>query len=179
MVKGNFKNAVDTILEKGLDNELKDFLQNNPNQYVQALGKIPIKTRKLFISAYQSYLFNKILFEVLKENKLEDINSLEIPLIGFGFEQNILNEKIKPIVKNIIEKEKISSRDFIIRQIPALSSEGLMRNAFTQVKNFEIPEDNLNQKSLKLKFFLEKGSYATTILDFIFNNCANITKDFI
>lgn len=184
IVKGNFKEAAELIAET--NPTIKQHLSENPNDYVGAIKKIPFKTRTLFINSYQSFLFNKILFLFLKKigkdygNKLD---SLKMPLIGFGFDLSAIgNKALKNIFNKIIEEENISPRDFIIRQMPELSSEGILRSAFFEVKNFEKLEENedeLNEgmKKIKVKFFLDKGCFATTLLDFVFNCCSNVLEN--
>ncbi len=185
IMKGDFRKAAELAAET---NPLlvRQRLSENPNDYVGAIKKIQFKTRTLFINAYQSFLFNKILFLFLKKigkdygNKF---NSLKIPLVGFGFDINeIKNKTLKNIFNKIIEEEKISQRDFIIRSMPELSSEGALRNAFFEVGNFEMLEEskdelNLGMEKIKVKFFLNKGCFATTLLDFIFNGCSNIPEN--
>ena len=80
------------------------------------------------------------------------------------------------MIKKILEKEKITLRDFIVRQIPELSMEGNERNTFIKVNDFEITKQNkdkLNQNKeklkLKLKFSLPKGCYATVLVDYLLN----------
>ena len=89
-----------------------------------------------------------------------------MPIVGFGIE---LKNSDK-IIKTILEKEKITSRDFIIRQIPELSMEGNERNTFIKVNDFEIinqdkDELNKNKEKLIVKFSLPKSWYATVLVD--------------
>ena len=60
-----------------------------------------------------------------------------------------------------MNKEKITQRDFIIRAMPELSSEGIIRDTYMDLKDFsaEIEED----KAI-LRFKLGKGSYATVFI---------------
>lgn len=185
MVKGNFKKAAEIIAETS-PLPVRQHLSEKPHDYIGAIKKIPFKTRTLFINSYQSFLFNKILLLFLKKGGNKGRNSftdLKMPLIGFGFDiQEIKNKALKNIFGRIIEEENISPRDFIIRQMPELSSEGALRNAFFEAKDFEIPEegmDELNEgmKKIKARFFLEKGCFATTLLDFIFNGCGNVPEN--
>ena len=72
------------------------------------------------------------------------------------------------IEHNIIEKEKIDPRDFIIPDIPYISSTGMRRPLLASVRDleFKIVKDDLNPKkqALILKFMLKKGCYATSLL---------------
>ena len=108
----------------------------------------------------------------IEKNNQENI---KIPLIGFNFElETIKNKSLKDIIKKILSQENINSRDFIINQIPELTSEGGSRDLFFELKNLEIlniEDDDLNEgkKKIKIRFTLPKSCYATTLLGFIFS----------
>jgi len=163
LIKKNFKKAIDLIEHRSVD----EFLEDNPGNYIGAIRTLPLKLRKIYIHAYQSFLWNKTIEEYLKT--FPHKNEL-IPIIGFGTE--ITNTKIKEIIDAIIQKEDISQRDFIIPQMPELSEEGSERFLFVKPENLtiNIEEDELNQDKYKaiVEFKLPKASYATVIIDFIF-----------
>jgi len=189
IVKNDFKESVKLLIENEQDGNIKQHLQSNPNDFVGGIKKIPLKTRKIFVHAYQSLLFNKILYLFLKsvdnDYNHNEFKNIEIPLIGFGFDiKNVKDEKLKEIIEKIISDENINPRDFIIRQIPELSSEGISRKAYFEIKNFKTiyeRNDELNpgMNMIKISFELEKGCFATTALDFIFNSCSDIVKNLI
>ena len=62
IIKRDFKKAVALILENNgqTEQKIRQYLLNNKNNYVEALRAIPLKTRKLLVHSYQSFLFNKI-----------------------------------------------------------------------------------------------------------------------
>jgi len=72
------------------------------------------------------------------------------------------------IEHNIIDGEGVDPRDFIIPEIPYISSSGLRRPLLSSVNNlrFELNDDALNngKLALTLKFELKKGCYATSLL---------------
>ena len=177
IIKKDFKNAIGLVLENNgkIEEKIKEYLKKNKNDFVGALRLIPLKTRKLFVHSYQSFLFNKITKEYLKINKdYNKIKNIQIPIIGFNFEiNNIKNIKLKSIIKNIIDNEKISPRDFIISQMPELTSEGSIRDLFFELKDLKILETskdelNPNKQKMTINFILLKSCYATTAIDFIF-----------
>lgn len=61
-----------------------------------------------------------------------------------------------------MEKEKIKQRDFIVRRMPDLSSEGDVRKVFVKPENLQI--EKIDKKIYKLRFFLPKGCYATELI---------------
>ena len=70
------------------------------------------------------------------------------------------------IEKKIIEAEKFDHRDFIIPEIPFISSSGSRRPILGFVNDFsyKLFEDEETGKSVTLKFELLKGCYATSFL---------------
>ena len=171
IVKRDFKKAVELILENDgiLENQIKEYIKKNKNNYAGALRLIPLKTRKLFVHSYQSFLFNEVVKQYLKIQK-----NTKIPIIGFNFEINgIKDNKLKNIIKNILKEEKISPREFIISQMPELTSEGGSRDMFFKLKDLKVleigsDELNKNKQKIKINFTLPKSCYATTALEFIF-----------
>ena len=174
IIKRDFKKAIELILENNgqIEIYIKEYLERNRNNYIEALRLIPLKTRKLFVHSYQSFLFNRLVNEYLKMgNKAKNI---KIPLIGFDFElSQIKSNELKKLLKKTIEDEKIISRDFIVNQMPELASEGGFRDLFFELKDLkvlEIADDELNQnkRKAKINFSLPKSCYATTLLEYAF-----------
>jgi tRNA pseudouridine13 synthase len=172
IIKRDFKKAVGLILENNGDAEqiMKSKLEESKNNYIGVLRTVPLKTRKIFVHAYQSYLFNRIAKELVGSGFEK---SIELPLPGFGFEiKEIKDKATRKIFERVIADEKINPRDFVINQMPELSSEGAKRNLFAKIANFEkskTEEDELNhgKKKMTVKFFLEKGCYATVAVDLL------------
>ena len=80
-------------------------------------------------------------------------------------------EDFKQIYENIMQQEEITAREFIIRAIPEISAEGTSRNIFLDVKNLEISgletDEVYQAKKCVISFSLPKGSYATTVIEFL------------
>lgn len=165
ILKKRFKEALELI-----DNEeCNNHLENHPNDFIGALKKIPIRLLRMYINAYQSYLWNETVAAYLKDESVKEVNyslgtfifvkeksDLQIPLIGFN-KDLIKDEKIK----NIMNKENLTCSDFIIRQIPQLSLEGELRKVFVEVKDLKVSKV---RNKIKLTFSLPKGSYATMVV---------------
>jgi tRNA pseudouridine13 synthase len=173
------------------------------NDYVGALNELPRNLLTMFIYAYQSYLFNKIISKRLSKNiplnravigdiiyplKKNEIEIREIPVtklniekvnreinrgkafvtgLLFGSHSNFSKGEMGEIEKNIIEKEKIDHRDFIIPEIPFLSSKGSRRSILALVNNltYSMKNDNISDINyVNIKFELSKGCYATSLL---------------
>ena len=184
IIEKNFEQAVQILKENNsLNTELVEAFKKD---YVKILRTIPKKILKLYVHAYQSFLFNEICCELLKERNyhskkikyslgeflfpIEEIKNEEIPLIGFGSD---IKEKYEYAVKKVLNREKINERDFIIKQIPELSAFGIERDLISKVENFEILNENVdelneNKQKVKISFELQKGSYATIVIKHLF-----------
>lgn len=159
--------------EKSMLNHLVKF----PNDFANAIGKLPKAMRYLFTHAFQSHLYNRIIEERLKQGfglgeiegdlKDEEGNVL-IPLIGF--ESQLPSGKAGEIVQKALEDEGVKKEDFKVKQMPELSSKGAGKKLKLEVKDFvllEIAEDEFNEGKLKatVSFELDKGNYATTVME--------------
>ncbi|MEM2916644.1 MAG: tRNA pseudouridine(13) synthase TruD, partial [Candidatus Woesearchaeota archaeon] len=74
----------------------------------------------------------------------------------------------------ILKREQITTRDFVIKEFPELSSEGTERDIFAEASNLKITpleNDELNpgKKKTKLTFTLPPGCYATEFVRQLFN----------
>lgn len=157
LIKRNFKKAIDLIDSKTVIN----YIGSDPGDFIGALRTLPSKLRKLFIHAYQSLLWNETVKEYLKTDPYKNE---KIPIIGFGLE--LTDNEINKIIRKIMSKENIQPRDFIIPQIPELSSEGGERDLFIKPENFKILKKE--KDSVTVTFTLQKASYATVVIEFLF-----------
>ena len=175
----------EVLFRELIDNlKLKEHLIRLPRDYVGALKQLPSRLLKLYLHAYQSYLWNETLAKYLIQFNGKEVpyslgkfvfvdqkSSLEVPLIGFDTEFD--NDNIGNIAVGLLEKEGVDFSDFVIKQIPNLSREGELRKAFVDVNNFEfgsVEDDDLNfgKKKVKVSFTLGKGSYATIVIKKLF-----------
>ena len=148
---GDLKLAVTLILKKvqpllengDLENIPKVFwyeknmlrhLKKYPNDYAGALRKIPKRIRRLYIHAYQSYIFN----EELRQNILEN----QVP-------------------------KTITIQGFAVPRMPELKASQLERRSLLVAKDFKVL--SVTNSTVKLRFTLLKGEYASTFLSFLVN----------
>ena len=186
LLKKIFSEVVN-ILKNGQCKEnyrCKEYLPQHPHDYVGALKTVPLRLLRLYLNAYQSYLWNETLAGFLrgKSSVATEISysqgkfifskdifpELEIPIVGFDYARK-KNEKTEEIIASLMQKEEITPEDFIIKQIPQLTLEGEMRKAFVEVKelmigNAEEDEFHVEKKKVKVSFALPKGSYATMVI---------------
>ncbi len=161
IIKKQYKHACMLIAET------HEWLNRKPNDYIGALRSLDKSILRMYVHAYQSYLWNKMAEMLVSTRK-----NIKVPLLGF--ETEIRGGEIKDIADKILKEEGISPRDFIIREIPELSAEGGERDLFVDVQNLKIgkPEnDELNEgrKKMLVSFDLPKGSYATVVVKCMFS----------
>jgi len=122
------------------------------NDYVKSLRSLGLKELRFYIHAYQSLLWNEL---------AEKSKKKFVPIIGFLTEGKDYD--------NILKKEGITKKDFIVRSIPEISSEGAERQRVIPIKSFktlEFTDDELNEGKKKqiVSFMISKGSYATIVI---------------
>jgi len=89
-----------------------------------------------------------------------------VSTVLFGSDSVFSQGEMGEIEKKIIESEKFDPRDFIIPEIPFISSSCSRRSILAFVKDFDYKlfDDETTGKALTLKFELLKGCYATSFL---------------
>ena len=181
------------------DKRMLEHLARRPGDFIGAFRSLPKPLRIIYIYAFQSYLFNRILSERIRRGLpiMEPIEGdIIIPLIRpitLEMSQGIYVDKwnidkIKKQVKEgkafvtglvpgtkaliakgeqgdiemkILEEEGISPKDFVVPNMPELSSEGTRRALGVPVKWISWKfSDNI----AVLSFELYKGCYATSLL---------------
>ena len=148
---------------------VRDYIEEQSGDPIGALRMIHLKTRKIYIHAYQSKIWNETVKQYLETNPFKNE---KIPIVGFGTTLGIGD--LNSIMKKILMKERITPRDFIIPQMPELSEEGTERNLFMFVSNLHLSNakpDEKNPQKYKIvtSFSLEKGSYATELIKYLFS----------
>jgi tRNA pseudouridine13 synthase len=171
ILRGNFRAAVERVVSSQHKTDVKDYLASHPHDFVGALRTLPKHTLLLYIHAYQSYLWNECARDCVQKNAMTQDATL--PLVGFGTEYN--DDFVERTLSDLLEKDGLSLRDFVVRSIPELSSEGTQRNVFADVNDLEIgglEEDELNSgmKMCTVSFWLSKGSYATVVISSMFGS---------
>lgn len=141
-----------------------------------ALHHLPIGIRRLYIEAYQSFLFNRTLSEAyqygedlfapqqgdvcfdknakLGKYQMNDSQKLAIPMVGYSY---FKKTRFDYHISKILEQEQIKPSDFYLKETQELSNEGGFRSAKIECSDFMI---NLAVAS----FSLQRGSFATMVM---------------
>jgi tRNA pseudouridine13 synthase len=153
-----------------LERSMLAHLAKKPEDYAGALRCLPRNILLMFIHAYQSHLFNRLLSERLSEGPLElesgeyfcgesfgfpDISKTEAEgwitgkLIGYN---TPVNEREKALLETLgMEKDA-----FRMKVLPEISSKGTYRTLLAPLKDFSFKES--------FRFSLPSGSYATVAM---------------
>lgn len=185
----NFPSLVKSI-PQGMDIERR--LMNaaiDGKDDVSALRSIPINIRRLFVQAYQGYIFNlcisgallvgesilkgregDLCFEVegaLKFGKVRRFDSSSdserntvpaIRLAGYAFHEG--KGRFEMNTKSILKHECILAKNFYIKEMQELSTQGGYRQAPLCPNSFSL----IGKSPTVVSFELPTGSYATTLL---------------
>ncbi|MBI1969773.1 tRNA pseudouridine(13) synthase TruD [Candidatus Woesearchaeota archaeon] len=161
-------------------------LAREPKNPIAAIKTLPRKVLMLYINAYQSWLWNETVKQYLVQFPHRElpwkfgvllfptvpITNISITFIGFHIPKT--DKTIQNILDEIMEEENITPRSFVLKELPGMSAEGGMRDLLATAKNLEMgkaeeDEFNAGKKKIQLKFFLQKGSYATMYVKALFS----------
>ncbi|MBS3146347.1 tRNA pseudouridine(13) synthase TruD [Candidatus Woesearchaeota archaeon] len=164
---------------------LKNYFNLQSLSNLNFLKAQDMKVLRLYISAYQSYLWNCVAADYLKKyDDFHELNyslgtfiflkkkvrNIDIPLINF--DSKFYNKRIEQIYKSLLSKEQISINDFLTRDFPELINESDSRKLIIDLNiHSEFMKDEVNLGKFKqiLEFELPKGSYATIAIKKMFS----------
>ncbi|MBN1170351.1 tRNA pseudouridine(13) synthase TruD [Candidatus Micrarchaeota archaeon] len=150
-----------------LERKIIAYLEKSEN-YVGALKSLPRSTLLLFIHAFQSHLFNRMLEQRLGNIELEEGEyfcgeTLGFPDTGKAESEGWIcgkligcNSPVNSREMAALEEAGITKEHFKIPKIPEIASKGTYRTLLAPLKNF--------QYNGKFRFELPAGSYATVAM---------------
>jgi len=164
---GSYSEALETMprslwLERKVVKMLKEGLKEK--QIVERLDR---QMLRFFVNAYQSYLFNLMVSKRMEKGYplLTRISGDFVkgglpafPLLGV--KSKLPKDESGELVKEVIEKEDVELRDFKLE----VGNIKVLGNIRKIPLVFDSLQYEVINSSIKLKFWLEKGSYATMLL---------------
>jgi len=186
------------VFNKAFAEVVKEYLKTK--DWRTAYRKIPAHLREMFVNAYQSYLWNECIKEVLKEVvEKKKIYSVEYAIGALLFYANLSEDEMKKIpetfqtisenvtvsleeqriVDRVLTKEGLTLADFAIESETGNFFKTRARQVLLIPENFTISQstrDELNSKGntvrhkIQVSFSLPKGSYATIVTKRLFNH---------
>ncbi|QUC65054.1 tRNA pseudouridine(13) synthase TruD [Nitrosopumilus sp. K4] len=153
---------------------MREMIEHDDEQ--KAIRIVPLKLRRFYIQAYQSFIFNhslsmafsdgENLFEPQEGDVCYDENGnigkyvnglnqfLALPFVGYSYyKKTRFDYQISKILKN----EEITPKEFFIKDMQEVSSEGGFRQAAIKCSDFSSYDD-------VVEFSLSRGSFATVLL---------------
>lgn len=172
-----------------VERQVARHLGSRPGDFVGALRMVPIKLRRLYTHAYQSYLFNRALSVALRRgldlSKFEagdnwgDVTSdglvmtkahgtreppspEAVPLFQLaGYSYRNYGTRFDDCLEDVMNGEGVSARDFFVKGLQEVSVEGGFRRPHLAALDLSSsPEGN----SVEVHFTLARGQYATVLL---------------
>ncbi len=165
------------------------YLKDNPKDFKNAIKQIDRDMLNLYLLAYQSYLFNEILYLLIKQTqkdiielsyaygrfafykqpeKFNFIKDLKIPMLN---EKTDLNGFYGRLISDVLKKEGIQLRDFKLNKLRfrGVRFKPFSRPAIVLPQGFVIGEPQEDEiyegkKKILLNFTLPPGSYATILI---------------
>lgn len=142
----------------GYEAALLNHLVDRPGDFRGALRALPAGLSRMFVHAYQSYIFNRSLSRYIENDLVVE----RLPLAGF-------ESTVDDFTREILDEEGIKLEDFRVGGMPSLGSRGELRDCFVGVGDFKLLDvhpDELNEgcNASSFRFTLPPGAYATTLL---------------
>ena len=153
---------------------LKEMIEHG--EPIRAIRMIPVSLRRFYVQAYQSFIFNQSLSsafldgENLFEAQSGDVcfdfggiigkfvkgldQRLALPFVGYSYYKKT---RFDFQISKILEQEEISPKDFFIKEMQEVSSEGGFRQAAIHCSDYSSDND-------VVEFSLSRGSFATILL---------------
>jgi len=156
--------------------------------YIKAIESLPKPLKRMFVNAYESYLFNKIVnerakigidkyfegdiiidkeehwvHEINQDTIVDDLNSFKLnptaPLLGSKVP--LAEGKQGDIERKVIEEENITKESFECPKTPKLGSHGVRRSVRFKIEDTHVEKI---EDGISVEFFIPKGCYATAVL---------------
>lgn len=195
--EGKLQDAYDLMpksmrYEKSMIKQLTDSQRKHGNltekDYIRAIESLPKPLKRMFVNAYESYLFNKIVNERTKvginkylpgdiiidseEHWIHDIDEDTIQDDIDNFKVNptapLIGSKVPfaegiqgEIEQKVVDDENITKEDFKCPKTPKLGSHGIRRSV-----RFKIDDTHVEKldDGIRVEFFIPRGCYATSVL---------------
>ena len=164
-------------------------LSSEPEDWTGALRAVPVKLRRLYVQAYQSFLFNRTLSLALAKGL--DISRYEsgdnwseasedglatsrvhgvgecappsaVPMVQLlGFAYRNYGSRFDPCLEEVMTQERVSAKEFYVKQMQEVSAEGGFRRPHLAFGDgsYACEGDRAD-----LSFTLARGQYATVLL---------------
>ena len=164
-------------------------LAREPADCIGALRAVPIAVRRLYVQAFQSYLFNRTLSAALTEGvdissprqgdnwgelaedglNLAKVHGVREPMVEgavplvqlAGFAYRNYGSRFDARLQKVFDDERIEPRRFFVNEMQEVSVEGGFRRPHLAVAG---PTSEVKGEMARIGFSLPRGGYATVLL---------------
>lgn len=172
----NYKKYLDQVPPQ-MDVErivIQEMIEHDDPQ--KAIHAVPLPLRRFYVQAYQSFLFNHTLSNAFSDGEnlfaaqegdvcydshgiigkyVKGLDQfLALPFVGYSYYKKT---RFDFQISKIFQTEEIAPKDFFIKEMQEISSEGGFRQATIQCTN-------CSSKDTSVEFTLSRGSFATIVL---------------
>jgi tRNA pseudouridine13 synthase len=147
-------------------------LTKYPKDYKGSFLVLPKNMQRIFIHAYQSFIWNKTLSKRLElcgnlvKQKIDFIEQEKtvLPIIGYNTKKT--DNELMQFAFDLLKEDNISQEHFKLKDLPALKFNGSNRRIKIDFNDFNcnVAKDTKKDNVVTMKFSLSSGSYATVIL---------------
>ena len=153
---------------------INEFLKHGNS--LTAIRALPVSIKRLYIQAYQSFIFNKTLSTAFldgeelflpQENDVcydkngligrfvnDPSQLLAVPFVGYSY---FKKTRFDYQISKILKEEEIAPKDFFIKEMQEASNEGGFRHVSVEINDYAIHDNTIS-------FTLSRGSFATILL---------------
>lgn len=187
---GDYSGAAEMIPRaQGFERRAARHLARRPGDWVGALRAIPIRLRRFYVHAYQSYLFNRGLSAALAKGldiskyeagdnwgevssdgfvlkKVHGVRDVLMPgaaplmqLPGYAYRD--YGSRFDECIGRAMAADEVDRRDFYVQDMQEVSNEGGFRRVHMTVEGFAWEG---SEEGTAVNFTLAKGEYATVLL---------------
>jgi tRNA pseudouridine13 synthase len=190
MQDGKFEGAW-RLLPPGQEAEMRVArrLASKPEDLVGALRAVPISLRRLYVQAYQSYIYNRTLSSALRHGLdisrcapcdnwgevsadglvLKTVRGVKeeqtpgaVPLIQMvGYSYRNYGSRFDACIEEVLGDEGVSAKEFYVKEMQEVSAEGGFRRAHLAAKELSYETEG---DVARVGFVLARGGYATVLL---------------
>ena len=190
IAEGKYREGARMLPEgKDVERAVARRLGSDPKNAVGAIRAAPIAVRRLYVQAFQSYLFNRTLSAAIARGidisyaqqgdnwgelardglnltKVHGVREMivqgAVPLVQLaGYANRNYGSRFDERMQKVLEEEDVEGRDFFVNEMQEVSLEGGFRRAHLAVSG---PTSEVSGDVARLTFELPRGGYATVLL---------------
>ncbi|MEA2070802.1 MAG: tRNA pseudouridine(13) synthase TruD [Asgard group archaeon] len=149
------------------ERRILEYLEKRANDFIGAFYTLPKNLMKIYVHAYQSYIWNLTVSKIMKEEGnfkryFKKNKKKTLPIVGY--KTNLKKCPYGEYIKELLAKDGVKQKNFKIKKLHHLKLSGTERAIAISPKNLTIKMNQNQEIYVTADFTLESGSYATVVL---------------